>query len=154
GPGHAFERVLAAVGEVDPGADDEVLDGAGDEHLTRLRERADARADVDREPADVIADRLALAGVQAGAQLEPQSLQLVANRERAADRARRTVERREEAVAKRLHRPAAVTHELVATERVVALEQRAPGAVTEPSGGGSRADDVGEEDGRKHAVGL
>src|SRR5258707_14520385 len=36
---HALEVVLAAVGERDPRADDEVLDRARDEYLIRARER-------------------------------------------------------------------------------------------------------------------
>src|SRR6185436_8716615 len=112
GPGHALERVLAAVGEADPGADDEVLDGVGDEHLARRRERADARADVDREAADVLADRLALARVEAGAQLDAELPHRVAQLHRAADRARGAVERREDAVAERLHGAAAEARQL------------------------------------------
>src|SRR5687767_361049 len=61
---HALQLGRAAVGELDPGADDEVLDGARDEHLTGLRAGADSRADVDRHAANVVAAALALAGVE------------------------------------------------------------------------------------------
>ena len=64
--GDALELLGAAVRKRDTRADDEVLDGARDEHLVRAGERADPRADVDGHAADVVADELALAGVQAG----------------------------------------------------------------------------------------
>jgi hypothetical protein len=67
-----LQRVGAARLEVDLGADDEVLDRAGDEHLAGVREGADPRADIDRDPGYVVAADLALAGVQAGAHLDPQ----------------------------------------------------------------------------------
>ena len=50
-------------------------------------------------PLDVAADELDLAGVQSRAYLEPEAVHRIADRARAPDRARRAVERREEAVA-------------------------------------------------------
>src|SRR3954469_11553679 len=64
GAGYALERVFAAVGHLEAGSDDEVLDGLRDQHFAGVGEGGDARADVDREPADVTADPLDLAGVQ------------------------------------------------------------------------------------------
>jgi hypothetical protein len=46
--------VLASVGELHVGADHELLDGGGDDDLTRPRERADASADVDCQAAEVL----------------------------------------------------------------------------------------------------
>lgn len=46
GSRHAFEVVLAAVGQGLAGPDAEVADGAADEHLTRTRQTADPCADV------------------------------------------------------------------------------------------------------------
>jgi hypothetical protein len=54
---------------------------------------------MDRDPVHVAVDQLHLAGVQAGANVEPEVLHRVADRARAVDRARRPVERRERAVA-------------------------------------------------------
>ena len=88
--GDAFEVVLAAVGEGPARADDEVADGAADEHFARCGEAADARADVDREAADVVVgEQLAFAGVQTGADLQTELADAVADGERAADRAAR-----------------------------------------------------------------
>ena len=55
-PGTPFSVVLAARLELDLRADDEVLDGAGDEHLAGLGQGADPGADVDRDAGDVVAD--------------------------------------------------------------------------------------------------
>src|SRR5438132_1224998 len=52
--GDAFQRSRPAVGELDAGTGDEVLDGRGDEYLAGLRERADTRADVHRDTREVI----------------------------------------------------------------------------------------------------
>ena len=53
----------SAVPEVDARSDDEVLDGARDQHLARAGLVEDAGTDVDGEPSDVVADDLALAGM-------------------------------------------------------------------------------------------
>ena len=68
--------------------------------------------------------------------------------------ARGAVERREEAVTGGVDLAAAVALELAADDRVVAVEQVAPGAVAERDCAVGRPDDVGEDDGREHAVGL
>ena len=69
--GHAFEIVFPAVGERLARADDEVADGAADEHLAWCGEAADARTDVHSEAADVvIGEQLAFAGVQTRANLQ------------------------------------------------------------------------------------
>ena len=66
----ATQLVFAALVELEPGADDEVADGARDEHFARAGEGTDASTDVDGEPAHVAAAQLDLTGVQAGAGLE------------------------------------------------------------------------------------
>src|SRR5919201_3168968 len=96
-----LQPVLAAVLEVDPRAGDEVLDGARDEHLAGLGKRRHARADVHGDAADLAVDELALTRVQPCADVQVERADAVADRARAADRPRRSVERREEAVAGR-----------------------------------------------------
>ena len=92
--------MFAAVGQRLARADDEVADGAADEHLAWCGEAADARADVHREAADVVTgEQFAFAGVQAGANLQVEVADPVADRGRAADRAAGTVEHGERAVA-------------------------------------------------------
>jgi hypothetical protein len=71
----------------------------------------------------------------------------------AADRACRAVERRHEAVARRVDLDAAEPLELVAHLRVMALEELAPAAVAE-RGPPRRADNVRDKDRREDAVGL
>jgi hypothetical protein len=68
--------------------DAEVLD------WVRAAQRAHARTDVHRHSAGVIAADLALAGVQAGTDLNVERLHRVANRHRAADRSLRPIEHR------------------------------------------------------------
>lgn len=58
--------MLAAIGELEPGAHDEILDRARDEHLARPCEGSDARSDVDGDPFDARLGELDLAGVQTG----------------------------------------------------------------------------------------
>src|SRR5205085_10816237 len=98
--GHAREDGLAAVVEVQAGADDRPVRRARGEDLARRRERADARGDVDSHPADVVAEDLALARVQPDAHVEALRAHDVAQRVGAADgAARRAPEDREEAIA-------------------------------------------------------
>src|SRR3984893_6218050 len=96
---HAFERLKAAVLELDPGASDEVPDGRGDEHLPRSGERRDPRAGVHRDPRDLLTEQLAFAGVQARAELQAEVARRLANSHGAADRTGRAVKGGEEAVA-------------------------------------------------------
>src|SRR5437867_2572441 len=103
----------AAVLEGEAGAGDEVLDGARDEHLAGPGLRSDPRARVDGDPGDLAVQEFALAGVQAGAHLEPQLADLLDDRLRAADRPRGPVEAREEAVAGGVDLPAAEAGELL-----------------------------------------
>jgi hypothetical protein len=58
------------VRELEAGADDEVLDGARGEHLTGLGRRHHARAEMDGDTRQVIAPHLALARVDARANVE------------------------------------------------------------------------------------
>jgi hypothetical protein len=113
-----------------------------------------ACADVDRHPADVVAEQLDLAGVDPDPDLDPDRRQLLADGSRTADRPRRAVEGGQEAVAHRLDLAAAVELELAADDRVVALEQLAPARVPERGGARRGVHDVREQHRRKHPVGL
>ena len=93
--------------------------------------RGDAGADVDGDPADLAVDQLALAGVQAGADLEAELAHRLGDRAGAADRPGRAVEGGEEAVAGGVDLLAAEPDQLAPDERVVALEQVAPAPVAE-----------------------
>src|SRR4051794_41718957 len=108
----AFQRPRAAVLEVDARAGGEVADDARDQHLTWSGLRGDPRADVHADALDLVADDLHLAGVDAGAQLEPKVGHRRLRPLSARDRPRRPVERREQAVAGAPDLPAAVAREL------------------------------------------
>lgn len=109
--------------------------------------------DVHREPADVVAgEQLAFACVQTGANLQAQVMYAVADRDRATDRAAGTIEHRERSVAERLHDPPSMALDLLADQAIVAFQQRPPSAVAELCGTLGRADDVGEQHRREHAV--
>jgi hypothetical protein len=69
--------VLAALLELDPRAGDEILDRARDEHLSRARERGHARTRVDRDSFQLLADELALAGVETRPDLQAQRAQCI-----------------------------------------------------------------------------
>ena len=73
---------------------------------------AHPRADVYGDAADVITAHLALAGMQPGTHLDAQRPHRVANCHRAADRALRTVEHREETVTRCVHLAAPKANEL------------------------------------------
>src|SRR5579863_3021955 len=99
GPRHALQLVLAALAEGQPGADDEVGDGARHEHLSWTGQRRHPGADVDGHPADVLSQQFDLARVQAGPHLDAELGGPVAYGTGALDGPCRSVERRQEAVA-------------------------------------------------------
>jgi hypothetical protein len=127
--------VLATVLERQPGARDEVLDGARHEHLPGLRVPGDARADVDREPGELLPDALALSRVDPGPDREAERPDPLADRPSARDRAGGAVEAREEAVPGGVELDAAVARELAPDELVVPLQQLPPRAVAQLGGG-------------------
>jgi triosephosphate isomerase (TIM) len=92
--------------------------------------------------------------VEPGTHLDPQRRHGVHDRARAADAARRAVERREEAVAGGIELAAAVAGEAAADCSVVLCDELGPVPVAELCLAGRRVDDVREEDGREHAVEL
>ena len=71
----------------------------------------------------------------------------------AADSTGRAIESREESVAGRVDLVPTEPLELPADDRMVAVEQFAPGPVAEPCGVARRADDVGHEHGGEDTVG-
>src|SRR5258708_1594620 len=89
----------AAVGELEPGSGDEILDGARGQDLAGLGERANASRQVDRDAAYVLADQLDLAAVQSDADVEADRPGRVCDRTGAPDRSCRPVEDRQEPVA-------------------------------------------------------
>ena len=91
--------VFAPVGEINSGADHQVLDGAGDQYFSCRRLCPDPRRYVDRKPAEVIAADLAFPGVEAGAKAQSETLGGLPDRPCAANRPCGPVERGHETVA-------------------------------------------------------
>ena len=87
--------------------------------------------DVHGDPADVVAAEFAFSGVQPGAHLDAERLYRVANRHGAADRSLRTVEHRQEPVARGVHLAAPKTSQLRPHDGVVRIKQRVPVTVTD-----------------------
>ena len=131
--GHTLELVCAAVVELEARPDHEVAQRAGHQHLVRSGQCADPRADVHGDTADVVAANLALAGVQPGTYLDAERLHRVANRHGAADRSLRPVERRQEAITRRVHLATPKASQLRPHDGVVRIEQRMPVAVADLS---------------------
>src|SRR6476661_6435668 len=101
--GDVAQVVRPAILEADPRADDRAVDGPGDEQLAGLGQLRDARGDVDRHAADVVAEHLALARVQPDPDRQPERLEALHDRLGAAHRVRRRArERDEERIADRL----------------------------------------------------
>src|SRR3954471_15048135 len=107
GAGYSAQLDAAAVLEAGARADHQVADGARDEDFARPGLAKDARRDVYRDPPDVGAQQFALAGVNAGADLDTQCFGVGAQGFGAADGLRRAVERHEVTVAGALHHRAA-----------------------------------------------
>ena len=112
----------------------------------------DARRDVYRDPTDVVVQQFALAGVDAGADLDAQCLGVSAQRLGAADGLRRAVERGEVAVAGALHHRAAESLREVGGDLTKAVQHRPPPLVTRRRGVLRRGDDVGEQHGAQGAM--
>src|SRR3954469_17303742 len=123
---NALELVFTPVGELEPGSDDEVDDGPGPEDLPRLGQRAHARTDMHSHAADVLAKRLALPRMHAGAQRHAEVAYAAGERLSATDRSRWTSERREDAIAECLDQPSAGSGDLGVREVVMVFEKLAP----------------------------
>ena len=126
----------------------------GDEDLARAGARATRAPMWTAIPATLPSGELALAGVEAGADLQAELAALLAIARRSGSRApgRRSVAKKPSPAVSSSH--AAEARELAADGRVVrsrSSRQRAVAQLGRPLG---RADDVGEQDGGEHAVGL
>src|SRR6266540_3187475 len=127
--GDTLQNLLASLLELDPRPGDEVSHRRGDEHLPGGRSRGHARADVDCDAADLVAEELTLPGVHPAADLETEVANCFGDRLRTHDRARRAVECGEESVAGVVDLAAPEPVELATDERVMTLEELGPGVV-------------------------
>src|SRR5512134_1034060 len=129
----APQLVLARVLEGQSGSRDQVLHGRRDEDLAGSGKRTDARGDVHGDTSDIAVDRLDLARVAAGSDLEAQRSNRVHDRLRAPHGAGGSIERREEPIPGRVDLPALIAGEEPSDQVVVRLEQLLPSAVVELS---------------------
>jgi hypothetical protein len=82
----------ATVGEANARACDEVLDGAGNEHLTGLGGRNNTRPDVQSDTANLRTHHLDLPSMQTSAYLDSQLLPSSNNTKSAPNRSSRSIE--------------------------------------------------------------
>ena len=95
---------------------------------------------------------LAFAGVEAGADLDPECPERIADRRGSLDSASRPVEGGEEPVTGCVELPPLIPRKLAANDGVMPLKQFSPGRVADARGELGRADDIREEDRREHSL--
>lgn len=105
----------------------------------------DAGRDVHGDAADVGAEQFTFAGVNRGADLDPQLLRVRTNRLGAADRLRRAIEGDQVTVAGALHHRAAEPPGELPADLTEALQQRTPPFVTRGDRTFGGCDDVREQ---------
>src|SRR5262245_58036126 len=130
-PRNTLELVLTAICEIDARADHEVLDGLGHQDLSGRCQGSHARSDVDGQPSEVVTADLALTGVEADAQVDPEFPGRLDDRLCAANGASRAVEGCKEAVPAGFDLSTTMPPELLAHGSVVAVEQRPPTVVAQ-----------------------
>src|SRR4030095_3962174 len=123
---HAAQRAYAAIRETDPRAGDQVVHRTRHQDLTRSGERSDARADMQRNATQRTLVQLALAGMNPGPDLQPEPLYGRIGGQGAPDRARRTVERSDKAIAGGIHLATAQPFDLGADCAMGVTQDRQP----------------------------
>ena len=113
-----------------------------------------ACGDVDADSTDVVPAQLNLARMDGRPDFEAQGGQRAVEREGTAEGSGRSVKPRQHAVASRLYELAVPPLDLGPRELVVAVEQLAPTAIAQLGCACRRVDEVGEHDGREHAIGI
>src|SRR5688572_15660093 len=151
---NALERMDAAIPELEARPRHQVFDRVGHQDLAALRQSGHARANVDGDPTQLGANHFALAGVDTGTNVEAKPSDALGHGARSADRTRRTVEGRQEAVTGGVDLASAIPRELAADDVVVRPEEVGPAAIAELGRPTGRVDDVGEEYRSQHAVGV
>ena len=109
-----------------------------------IGERCNTSPGVNSDPADIVADQFALAGMKPGTDLDPETLDFFYNGTGAANATRWAVKSSEKAVAGGFHLMAAKAHEIAPDRRVMMVEQIAPALIAECGSLLGRANDVGE----------
>ena len=123
--------VIAPIREPKSGPGYQIAYGPSDQHLTWTGKSGHPRAGHDPHSADLRSKDLALAGMDAGADLDPECAHGIGDLECAADAARWTVERREESVPGVVDLASTEACELLADDRMVSLEGAPPPVIAE-----------------------
>jgi hypothetical protein len=147
-----LEAVHAPVGETQSRAGDQVSHGARDQHFIRFGLGRDARRNMHRDTADVVANQLALASVEPGADLQSKRTKSFAHRTGASYRPIRSIEGGEQSVTRRVHLAAAERGQLFSHHRVVVIEQVAPPQVAHLGCALGGAHYIGEHHGSEYSV--
>ena len=119
------------VHELDAGARYKIFHGPRHQNARRLRIRHDPSADIDGDPADVVAHHFAFARVDAGAHVNAELLDSATDCNRASNCAGRTIEGCQKAIARGVGFLAAKARQLLTDDRVVGVEQIPPRRIAE-----------------------
>ena len=125
------------------GSREQMFRGGRDQHLARRRNARDSRRFMHRETAYVVAHELHLAGMNPGPNRDTKMGDRSTNRPRASNRARRTVEHRQESVASRLNLAPSKTVKLLPHLAVMLEQQLAPRGIAQPPEMRGRIHDIG-----------
>jgi len=142
----------APVLEFDPRTRNQIANRPRDKYLARPSLSGHPRTGVDRDTSKLAADEFALPGMQSSSDLQAERMQTIADCARAADRSSRSVESRQEPVARRVNLLSPPASKLPAHESMVCLEQVTPAAITEVCRTLGGANDIGHQDSGQHAV--
>src|SRR5439155_5013254 len=149
---NALQVALARVLGPEIRSDDQVLDGIRDQNLAPSSQCADSSADVYGDAANLRVDCFDLARVQTRPYLQPKRLDRLGDGYRASHAPSRAVEHGEEAVARGVDLRAAIAAQHGPDHGVMTLDDVLPRPVSELGALGRRSNDIGEHDGREHAV--
>src|SRR5262249_294770 len=123
-------------------------------HFHRRGNTRDTRADVHRDSGKILAEDFAFAGVQATAHLETKCAHSITDRAGTADRPRRPVERRQDAIPRGVDLASAILLQDVANFGEECREQFTPGIIAEYCGAFFRSPDLGKKNRDEHPFRL
>src|SRR6267378_6226795 len=109
---------------------------------------------MNRDPGQLVVEDLTFAGVNAGPHVEADSVKILPDCEGTTNRTGGSIERRAESVACVIDLSAPIALQLGSHHPVVLLEQIAPSTISQLRGTLSGVNDVGEQNGRQHPIGV
>ena len=152
--GNSAKPNRAERAESEVGARDEVSNGSCDDDLAIAGLSKGPSRDVNADPSDVVVAELDLTGVDRRTDRKPEVAEASIEAEGTSKSPRRRVEGGEDAVPSRLHEAAAEAFDLSARHSVMSIEEPAPSLIAERGCLRGRPHDVGEQHGRKDAIGI